>query len=279
MTGPVPLTLAGALALARKLGVERIEAQWLLEQVLARPRSWLAAHPDAPLEPARFAAVDALLRRRADAEPIGYLLGEQAFHGIRLQVDRRVLVPRSDTEVLVDWALACLGESTAEHPRVVDLGTGSGAIALAVRSAARHADVLATDLSDAALAVARANADRLRLPVEFRQGAWWDAAADRRFDLALANPPYIAAGDPHLPALRHEPTLALVSGADGLDALRTIVAGAPAHLVSGGRLLLEHGFDQARAVAALLDRAGFVGVETRRDAAGRDRCTGGRWPG
>ncbi len=274
-----PPTVAGALALARELGLERIEAQWLLEQVLAQPRSWLAAHADAPLAGAASAAVAALFRRRADAEPIGYLLGEQAFHGIHLQVDRRVLVPRPDTEVLVEWALECLAESSLASPRVVDLGTGSGAIALAVRCAAPHAEVLATDLSDAALAVARANADRLALPIEFRQGAWWAAAGGRRFQLALSNPPYIATGDPHLPALRHEPALALIAGADGLDALRAIVAGASAHLVAGGRLLLEHGFDQARAVTGLLERAGFAALATRRDAAGRDRCTGGTWPG
>jgi release factor glutamine methyltransferase len=162
---------------------------------------------------------------------------------------------------------------------VVDLGTGSGAIALAVKHRHRAALVSAVDLSPEALSVATDNARRLGLPVAFHAGAWWRPLAGRRFDLALSNPPYIAGGDPHLAALTHEPLLALTPGGDGLDALRAIVAGAPAHLAPGAWLLLEHGYDQADAVATLLRAAGFAAVQTRRDLGDQPRCTGGRWTG
>jgi release factor glutamine methyltransferase len=162
---------------------------------------------------------------------------------------------------------------------VLDLGTGSGAIALAVAHSHPAARVSATDLSPAALAVAQANAQRLHLAVSFSRGGWWQAVpGDACFDLVLSNPPYIAGDDPHLPALRHEPLLALTPGGDGLGALREIIAGAPAHLAPGGWLLLEHGWDQAEAVAALLRAAGFHSVATRFDLEGRPRCTGGRLP-
>jgi release factor glutamine methyltransferase len=176
----------------------------------------------------------------------------------------------------VDWAVERLAAMPVARPRVVDLGTGSGAIALAVKHAWPSACVLATDIDPAVLRVAQANAQRLGLAVALRQSPWWSAIGSERFDLVLSNPPYIAGGDPHLAALRHEPTLALTPGGDGLDALRAIVAGAPDHLESGGWLLLEHGHDQADAVQALLRAQGFAAIETRRDLGGQPRCTGGR---
>ena len=216
------------------------------------------------------------MRRRA-GEPVAYLLGEKEFHGLRLHVDARVLVPRPDTEVLVDWAIELLrGELAAVvRPAVVDLGTGSGAIALAVKQACPGAAVVASDASADALAVARANASGLGLAIECIDGAWWLPLAGRRFHLALSNPPYIAAHDHHLGALRAEPLCALTPGATGLEALQEIVAGATDHLEPGGWLLLEHGFDQAAAARALLNTAGFTRVETRRDLGGQARCSGG----
>jgi release factor glutamine methyltransferase len=273
---PPGITVASALERARERGLERLDAQHLIAHALGRTRAWLAAHADAPIDPAAAAALLQAFDRSAAGEPLGYLLGTQAFHGLMLSVDARVLVPRSDTEVLVDWALALLrGElSDRAAPRVADLGTGSGAIALAVRAAHPAATVVATDASRAALDVARANGAALGLPVEWREGSWWDALAGLRFSVVLSNPPYIAVGDPHLPALRHEPALALTAGDDGLDAIRTIVAGAAAHLEPGGWLLLEHGPDQGDAVAALLRNAGLRRVELRHDRAGRARCSG-----
>jgi release factor glutamine methyltransferase len=270
------LTLAAAMAQAQAEGLDRLDAQLLLGHVLGRPRAWLIAHDDDPLDEACAAAYRALCRRRADGEPLAYLVGEREFHGLPLQVGPAVLVPRPETEVLVDWALELLaGRAAAE---VVDLGTGSGAIALAVKHRSPSVSMTATDLSEDALAVARGNAARLGLAVDFHAGAWWAPLAGRRFDLALSNPPYIAGGDPHLAALRHEPTLALTPGGDGLDAIRSIAAGAMAHLRPGAWLLVEHGWDQADAVAALLQTHGFEAVTTRQDLAGHGRCTGGRRP-
>jgi release factor glutamine methyltransferase len=273
-------TIAQALTLARATGLDRLDAQLLLGHVLGRPRTWLIAHDEDPLGEAEAAAYGNLCRRRADGEPLAYLVGEREFHGLALQVDAAVLVPRPETEVLVDWALELLAGELAANPapQVVDLGTGSGAIALAVKHRHPAAVLTATDLSEPALAVARRNAERLALDVDFHDGAWWAPLPGRRFDLALSNPPYIAGGDPHLAALRHEPTLALTPGGDGLDSIRAIVAGAGAHLRAGGWLLIEHGWDQPEAVAALLQTHGFEAVATRGDLAGHGRCTGGRLP-
>ena len=275
---PVSCSVADALARARAAGVDRLDAQRLLAHALARPRSWLLAHDDALLDADQVRWLQARVIRHADGEPLAYLLGEQAFHGLTLSVNSDVLVPRPDTEVLVDWAIELLGASLAsvESPAVVDLGCGSGAIALALKQAVPRAAVIGTDNSAAALTVARANALRLGLDVSFAQGSWWGAVPAQRFHLALANPPYIAAGDPHLPALRHEPAGALTPGGDGLDALRQIVQGAAPHGVPGGWLLLEHGHDQSQAVQRLLSAAGFESIETRRDLGARPRCTGGR---
>ncbi|EJL75248.1 protein-(glutamine-N5) methyltransferase, release factor-specific [Variovorax sp. CF313] len=274
---PKPSTVAQALAAAVALGVERLDAQLLLLHALGRAphdRAWLLAHDTDAMPDAAWAALCAQLSRRLAGEPVAYLLGEKEFHGLALHVDPRVLVPRPDTEALVEWALQCLEGRVA--PRVLDLGTGSGAIALALQHARRDAQVDAVDASADALAVAQANAQRLGLPVCFTEANWLDGAGSG-YTVIASNPPYIAAGDPHLPALRHEPVSALVAGADGLDDIRQIVQNAPGHLAEGGWLLLEHGHDQAAAVRQLLAARGFAEVQSRDDLAGIQRCSGGIW--
>ena len=272
--------LTEALRAAAGLGVDRLDAQMLLLHALGRgtgDRAWLLAHDSDLLEARADAAFQALLRRRLDGEPVAYLLGQKEFFGLALRVDARVLVPRPDTETLVTWALDLLPDGQAA--RVLDLGTGSGAIALAVAASRPQAQVDAVDASDDALAVARANAQALALAVRFCAGNWFGGAPQGvAYDLVLSNPPYIADGDSHLPALRHEPLRALTAGADGLDDLRAIVAAAPARLAPGGWLLLEHGWDQAVAVRALLAAAGLEEVQSRTDLGGNDRCSGGRLP-
>ena len=263
-------------ALAQQGGLARIDAQMLLLHALGRDtndRAWLIAHDGDVLEPAIQAAFEALCTRRAAGEPVAYLTGRKAFYGLTLHVDARVLDPRPDTETLVDWAL----ELASGTSRIADLGTGSGAIALALQSQRPAARILAVDASADALCVARANAERLGLPVRFAHGSWLDGISER-FDLIVSNPPYIPATDPHLAALAHEPLSALASGGDGLRDIRAIVAQAPARLAPGGWLLLEHGWDQAPAVQALLHTTGFESVQSRHDLAGIARCTGGRWP-
>lgn len=270
------MNVAAALAQARALGLDRLDAQLLLGRALQRPRAWLIAHDDAPLAAEQQQRFAADCRRRADGEPLAYLLGEREFHGLMLQVSPAVLVPRPDTETLVDWGLELLATADAEVPAVADLGTGSGAIALAVKHVHPAARVCAVELSPQALQVARANGERLQLDVQWLAGMWWQPLGGRRFDLVLSNPPYVAGDDPHLAALRHEPLQALSPGGDGLSDLRAIVADAPAHLADGGWLLLEHGHDQAEAVRDMLRGRGFEDVTTRQDLAGRPRCTGGR---
>jgi len=270
-------TPAQMLAAAASLGIERLDAQLLLLHALGRAageRAWLLAHDTDPLPEAVWQAFERLCERRLAGEPVAYLVGEKEFHGLGLRVDARVLVPRPDTESLVEWALQCLDGRTA--PAVLDLGTGSGAIALAIQHARPDARVAALDASADALAVARANAARLGLPVRFTEADWLDGA-EHGLDLIVSNPPYIVAGDPHLAALRHEPLRALVSGADGLDDIRLIVRAAPEHLAEGGWLLLEHGYDQADAVRQLLAARGFAEVQSRDDLAGIARCSGGIW--
>ncbi len=271
------MRIRDALAQAAAASVARLDAQLLLGHLLHQPRSWLLAHDDDLLDVPTAADWSARLARRAAGEPLAYVLGEWAFRGLALQVSPAVLVPRPETEVLVDWALECLAHAPSLD--VVDLGTGSGAIALAVAQAQPDARVLATDTSPDALAVARRNARTHALPVQFAQSDWWAAVPGQQFGLALSNPPYIAPGDPHLAALSHEPALALTAASQGLDALRQIVAGAPAHLLAGAWLLLEHGHDQGAAVQALLNEHGFEAAQTRADLAGLPRCSGARWPG
>lgn len=271
------MIVAQALAAASARGLERIDAQLLLLQALGRSqadRAWLLAHDTDELPEGQYAQFLQLCQRRAGGEPVAYIVGHKEFFGMDLLVDRRVLVPRPDTETLVEWALDIL-PPTGE-PHVVDLGCGSGAIALAIKRARPGAKVQATDASSHALAVARENARRLSLEVEFRQASWLAHAAGP-YDLIVSNPPYVAAEDPHLPALAHEPLSALVAGADGLTDIRAIITQAPPLLRAGGWLLLEHGHDQAQAVRALLAAAGFQDVASRQDLAGIERCSGGKW--
>jgi release factor glutamine methyltransferase len=271
-------SVGAALELARALGLDRLDAQLLLAHLLQQPRAWLIAHADAALSSAQHDAFLAGCRRRADGEPMAYLLGEREFHGLMLSVGPAVLVPRPDTETLVDWALELLAAAPDQAADVADLGTGSGAIALALKHRHPAARVQAVDCSAPALQVARANAARLGLPVEWHLGDWWQPLQGQRFHLVVSNPPYVAEDDPHLAALRHEPLAALTPGGDGLSALSAIVEGAAAHLHDGGWLLLEHGHEQADAVRGLLADAGFEAVQTRADLAGRPRCGGGRRP-
>jgi len=273
-------TVAAALRDARARGLERLDAQLLLAHALRRPRTWLLAHDGDALAPEAASAYAALVERRAAGVPFAYLVGEREFHGLTLAVSDAVLVPRPDTETLVDWALALLAGPLATHPRprVVDLGTGSGAIALALKTACPRAEVWALERGDAALSVARANAQRLALDVRFAHGDWWQALPDDAppFELAVSNPPYIAPDDPHLAALVHEPRAALVADDDGLADIVRIARGAPARLAPGGWLLFEHGWEQAEAVRRTLGRAGFGDASTRTDLEGRPRCSGGR---
>ena len=277
-------TPADFLQRAREAGIDRLDAQLMACAALGVPRSWLLAHDRDPLPAEHLPRLLDWLRRRAEGEPLAYLVGDQGFFGLTLEVSPQVLIPRADTEVLVEWALEVMDELSQRQPhgeplKVADLGTGSGAIALALANQRPDADVTAVDFSPAALAVAQANAQRLGLGrVRFLQGSWLSPLAGERFDLIVANPPYIAEGDAHLAALRHEPLSALTAGPDGLDDLRLIAQQAPGHIHENGWLLLEHGFDQAEAVQHLLQDAGFTDVSTRFDLGPQPRCTGGRWP-
>lgn len=269
-------TVADALSQAQAAGLARIDAQLLLLHALGRKphdRAWLIAHDTDLLLPDALAVWDAALARRLRGEPLAYITGQKAFYGLNLQVDSRVLDPRADTETLVDWALEVL---PATPQRVLDLGTGSGAVALALQHQRMNWDLHAVDRSPQALAVAQANAHKLALPVHFTQSDWL-SRVEGRFHAIVSNPPYVAEGDPHLDALRHEPALALHSGPDGLDAIRSIIASAPRFLHPGGWLLLEHGCAQAPAVCALLRQAGFSEIQSRHDLAGLERCSGGRF--
>jgi release factor glutamine methyltransferase len=273
---PDAVNVRAALAQA---GLAPIDAQVLLAFVLGRNRAWLVAHATDMLDTADASAFAALARRRRNGEPVAYLTGQREFFGLSLAVDPSVLIPRPETETLVECALRKLAPQ--QPSRVLDLGTGTGAIALAIAHGRPHARVVAVDLSEAALAVARENARRLALTtIEFVHGDWFDAVpAGDRYDLIASNPPYVAAGDPHLGEgdVRFEPAAALVAGSDGLDALRTIIAAAGSHLAPGGWLVVEHGHDQATAVRDLLEGAGFASLERHRDRSGIPRVAAGRW--
>lgn len=274
------MTVSEALRQAQQQGLDRLDAQLLLADLFGQGRAWLISHDDAPLSPEQSATLARQFAQRAAGVPLAYLLGFKDFHGLRLRVTADTLVPRPDTEVLVDWALALLADLPG-RPRVVDLGTGSGAIALAIKHRHPAAEVEAVELSAAALAVAEGNAQGLGLAVRFHQGSWWQPLVGQCYELIVSNPPYIAAEDPHLPALRHEPLSALTPGAGdttGLSALLELIDGAPDHLQPGGWLLLEHGFDQADAVAAALRARSFADVALKRDLGGQPRVTGGRRP-
>ena len=257
--------------------VDAVDAELLLAHVLGKSRGWLFAHGDDVLDAEAESRFAALLERRLAGEPVAYLTGRRGFWRFDLRVTPDTLIPRPETELLVELALARL---PADQPlRVADLGTGSGAIALAIASERPRARVVATDASPAALAVAEANARELELAnIEFRRGEWCEPLDGERFDLIASNPPYVTDDDPHLDALRFEPRSALAAGADGLDDIRRIVAESRQHLGPRGWLLLEHGHDQGQAVRALLQHAGFVAVETAIDLEQRDRVTLGRRP-
>lgn len=321
--------------LLRDSGLPRAEARRLMSLASGRSLTWLIAHEDDTPDAGCSQTFLALARRRAAGEPLAYLLGEQAFHGHHFVVSPAVLIPRADTETLVDTASARLGALLANRSaapdagglrpgaqpvdvpisvpgtrvepasgrvcdptqpplRLLDLGTGSGIIAITLALLHAEVEVHAVERSAEALAVARHNADRLGATrIHWHHGSWWDALLaareapprqgaqrqDRHFDLIVSNPPYIAAGDHHLQEgdLRFEPPQALAAGADGLDDLRIIIAGAPAHLMPGGWLLLEHGYDQQDAVQKLLKDAGFRNVFTLHDLAGQPRVSGGTW--
>ena len=270
-------TIDKTLLTLQARSLSRLEAQRLLLHALLRvdhDRAWLLTHGDDLADADTLERLERLVLRYQQGEPLAYLLGHQAFYGLDLQVDERVLVPRPDTETLVDWALNVL----ASNPQaaVMDLGTGSGAIALALKATRADLRVSALDFSEDALAVARTNAQRLHLAIDFQQGSWLSGVAGP-FHVIVSNPPYIADQDQHLAALTHEPLLALASGRDGLDDIRTIIEQSPQRLLTGGWLLLEHGYDQAAAVRAMLQAAGFASVQSRQDLAGIERCSGGQW--
>ena len=267
------------MLLARDPGATpNLDAELLLAHALEVGRARLRSHPEEVPAAGAAARFLALIERRAAGEPVAYILGRKGFWTLELSISPAVLVPRPETELLVERALALHSDGDA---RVADLGTGSGAIALALASARARWQIVATDVSAEALAVARANAAALGLPrVEMLQGDWLACLRGRTFNLLLSNPPYVAADDPVLRTseLMREPRLALVAAQDGLAALRAIVLHAPDHLQPGGWLLLEHGAAQAAAVAGALVARGFAQVRSHRDLAGRERMTEGQWP-
>jgi release factor glutamine methyltransferase len=263
-------------ALSLDAGSARIEVQLLLQQALGVSRAHLLAHPDQVLDDAQEASYRKLVQRRLAGEPLAYILGEREFFGLKFKVTPATLIPRPDTELLAELALQRIPPRGAF--RVLDLGTGSGAIALSVAHARPDIKVTAVDASPEALEVARENALRLNIGnVHLLRSDWFSALTSERFDLIVANPPYIADGDIHLAQgdLRFEPRAALASGADGLDDIRRIAAGATEHLNPGGWILFEHGYDQAEQVRALLRQSGFSGIFSARDLAGIERVSGG----
>nr|WP_257789668.1 peptide chain release factor N(5)-glutamine methyltransferase [Curvibacter sp. AEP1-3] len=271
-------TIAQAISQLQSQGLDLTDSRLLLLHAVGQARAgraWLLAHDTDLLSEQALTTLTRLANRRLAGEPVAYLIGHKEFYGLNLQVSADVLIPRPDTETLVEWALVTL-EPTL-HARVVDLGTGSGAIALALKATRPELQVEAVDFSHAALAVAQGNAQRLGLEVAFGQGSWL-SSAEGKFQVIVSNPPYIREDDEHLPALRFEPRQALTAGTDGLDDIRTIIRQAPEHLLAGGWLLFEHGYDQAADVRGLLAAAGFREVQSHRDLAGIERCSGGRWP-
>lgn len=270
------MTIAAALAEAQPI-IGRLEARVLLRHVLQRDEAWLIAHGDEPLTVPQTAAYGTLIARRAAGEPAAYLTGNREFYGREFAVTPAVLIPRPETELLVELALQRLPADGGG--RVLDLGAGSGCIGVTIAAERPQTQVTLVDASAAALDVARNNAQRWApMNTTILSSDWYDAIGDARYDLIVANPPYVADGDAHLQQgdLRFEPQSALVAGADGLADIRRIVAGAPAHLLPGGWLICEHGHDQAEPCTALLQQSGFIGVFTARDLAGIHRVSGGQ---
>lgn len=273
------IPVSQALAEAQNAGLPRLEAQMLLLHAMGRDlhdRTWLLTNSDETLTEQWHQTFCAFTARRLKSEPVSYITGVREFFGLSLHIDSRVLDPRADTEILVEWALSCLADVAS--PRVLDLGTGSGAIALALKNSRHDAQVTATDISSQALALAQSNSEQLKLPITFLQGSWLAAVKEMKFDAIVSNPPYIAENDSHLANLRFEPLSALASGHDGLDDINLIVKQSTEQLEPEGWLLIEHGFDQAHAVQNLMMNQGFVSVQSRPDLAGILRCTGGQRP-
>lgn len=256
----------------------RQDAEILLSHELGYSRAQLFTRLNEPLKGDDASRFDAQIARRAKGEPVAYLLGEKGFWTFSVTVSPAVLVPRPETELLVEWALEVL--KPLHQPRVADLGTGSGIIALALKLERPDAEVIGIDLSADALAVARGNAQQLGVAIEWAEAdfAEWLVTDGPPHNLIVANPPYIAARDPHMDALRFEPSMALTDGHDGLNALRSIIANAPQRLLGGGSLLVEHGYDQREAVKVLFAEAGFLHITTRQDLGGQPRATGGTAP-
>ncbi len=257
-------------------GLPRLEARMLLEHVLHKPRAWLLAHDTDTVSPEAVTAFLTLAAERRQGKPMAHLLGYREFMDYRFNVSPAVLIPRPETELLVEVALNAIQNTL--QPAVLDLGTGSGVIAISVALARPEAFVTATDVSSEALIVAQQNCQQLGARVQWWQGSWYEALPpEGRFDLIVSNPPYIALGDEHLRQgdLRFEPIGALTDGADGLAAIRRIIEGATQHLMPGGALWLEHGYDQAVTVQALLKDQGFVAIQSLPDLSGIPRVTGG----
>ena len=271
-----PITITQALVTAQTLGLDRLDGQLLLLHALDKPdteRAWLLAHDSDVLAEASAEAFRAFSLRRAAGEPLAYIVGYKEFFGLRFSVDSRVLVPRPDTETLVQWAMDVAHGISL--PDILDLGTGSGAVGIAI---AHHlkCPVTATDFSADALQIASQNAAQLGVDMQFIQSNWFKKVSGH-YHVIASNPPYIVTADPHLAALTHEPLHALTAGEDGLDDIQQIIELAPQHLLPGGWLLLEHGYDQASGVCELLARRGFARVQSRMDLAGIARCSGGQW--
>ncbi|MBH3440282.1 peptide chain release factor N(5)-glutamine methyltransferase [Pseudomonas luteola] len=257
---------------------ERLDAELLLAAALGKPRSFLRTWPERIVTREAKDLYSTFIERRRDGEPIAYILGHQGFWSLDLEVSPDTLIPRPDTELLVETALALTG---AEHRRVLDLGTGTGAIALALAHERAQWQVMGVDRVDGAVVLAERNRARLGISnASFQQSHWFAALSAERFDIIVSNPPYIPHNDPHLDEgdVRYEPASALVAGDDGLDDIRLIVQQAPEHLLPSGWLLLEHGFDQAPAVRSLLTEQGFISVESHRDLGGHERVTLGQRP-
>ena len=270
-----PMKIKEAL---RAFGTDYRDAELLLLHSLGKDeRSWLIAHDHDELPKDIVEVFSSLSTERLKGVPLAYLLGHREFWSLKLKVTRDVLIPRPETELLVEWAVELASQYDLQS--LLDLGTGSGAIALAVKHDLPHLTVTASDVSGSALRVARENAEDLGLPVEFVESSWFGALAHRRWALIASNPPYVAADDDHLKDgdLRFEPSTALTDGGDGLSSIREIASNAPNHLEAGGWLLIEHGYDQAADVRSILELNGFSKVSLRHDLAGRPRVTGGCW--
>lgn len=267
-------SLAIADALNLPITEATIEARVLLQWVLECNHAWLISHQQTLLTPHQFALYQKYLVRRISGEPIAYLIGHKEFYGLRIQVSPATLIPRSDTELLVEQALQHIPDYASLH--VADLGTGSGAIAVALAFHRPHSKLTAVDNSEAALAVAKQNASRHQLRnIDFVQSDWFTGLTERQFDIIVSNPPYIASDDHHVQQgdLRFEPLQALVSGEDGLQAIRQILAHARSHLKPHGKVLLEHGWDQAHQIQTYANSLGYHKVSVFQDIAGRDRVS------